>query len=119
MTVCSPVVVRAVEPRHAVGYCVVSHYTSVLFIVKVYLLNKSVLNWLLGVLASMKSLKCGSSETLRHRIKSKDYEGIENWDVSKVTDMSFMFNKAKSFNEDISNWDVSNVTDMEWMFFGG
>jgi hypothetical protein len=26
-----------------------------------------------------------NNETLRRKIRSKDYEGIENWDVSKVT----------------------------------
>ena len=39
-------------------------------------------------------------------------QDIGNWDVSNVTDMSFMFTNATSFNQDIGNWDVSNVTDM-------
>ena len=33
-----------------------------------------------------------------------------------VTDMSYMFFKAKSLNQDISAWDVSSVTDMSWVF---
>ena len=41
---------------------------------------------------------------------------IGNWDVSNVTNMSGMFEGAKSFNQDISNWDVSNVTNMISMF---
>jgi surface protein len=44
---------------------------------------------------------------------------IGNWDVSSVTDMSYMFYEAISFNQPIGNWDVSNVTDMSWMFYGG
>ena len=36
---------------------------------------------------------------------------ISNWDVSSVTDMSYMFNES-NFNGDISNWDVSSVTNM-------
>ena len=40
---------------------------------------------------------------------------ISNWDVSNVTDMSFMFADCK-FNGDISNWNVSNVTNMDNMF---
>lgn len=38
------------------------------------------------------------------------------WDVSKVTDMSSMFQGIYLFNEDLSNWDVRNVTDMSDMF---
>ena len=37
------------------------------------------------------------------------------WNVSKITDMSFMFENNK-FNGDISKWDVSNVTNMDGMF---
>jgi len=41
---------------------------------------------------------------------------IGNWDVSKVIDMSGMFSDAKAFNQPIGNWDVSRVTDMSQMF---
>ena len=43
------------------------------------------------------------------------YGKIENWDTSRVTDMSYLFSLSY-FNEDISKWDTSNVTDMEEMF---
>ena len=51
-------------------------------------------------------------------------DDINNWDVSNVTDMSFMFSGARQrrsdggskFNQPIDNWDVSNVTDMSSMF---
>ena len=42
---------------------------------------------------------------------------LEKWDVSKVTDMSGMFLRAKSFNQPLEKWDVSKVTDMSWMFW--
>jgi len=47
--------------------------------------------------------------------------GIEDWDVSSVTDMSFMFDTygtrdVGTFNSDISRWDVSSVTSMFRMF---
>jgi len=58
---------------------------------------------------------------------------IGNWDVSKVTDMSYMFGRHHSFhgyigglpgtylpldfNQDISQWDVSSVTNMAGMFY--
>ena len=43
---------------------------------------------------------------------------INNWDVSKITDMSGIFKDKTSFNSAISNWDTSNVTNMEEMFAG-
>jgi surface protein len=43
-------------------------------------------------------------------------EDISNWDVSNVTNMSWMFFGGKAFNQDISKWDVSNVTNMARMF---
>lgn len=45
-------------------------------------------------------------------------EGIETWDVSHVTDMSYMFYGAENFNQDISNWDTSSVKDISYMFCG-
>lgn len=62
--------------------------------------------------------------------KSKFNQNIGNWDVSNVSDMSFMFSfnststdktinpndERMIFNQDISNWDVSNVTNMTAMF---
>jgi surface protein len=47
----------------------------------------------------------------------KDFnEDISYWDVSSVTDMSFMFISCTSFDQDISYWDVSSVTNMTLMF---
>ena len=41
---------------------------------------------------------------------------IGNWNVGKVTDMSYMFYYATSFDRDISNWDTGNVILMRNMF---
>ena len=41
---------------------------------------------------------------------------LSSWNVSSVTDMSYMFAKAISFDGDLSSWDVSSVTDMASMF---
>jgi surface protein len=41
---------------------------------------------------------------------------MNGWDVSNVTDMSWMFKDASTFNQDISAWDVSSVTDMRGLF---
>ena len=43
---------------------------------------------------------------------------ISNWDVSKVTNMHYMFGGCEKFNQPLNNWDVSNVTNMEGMFSG-
>ena len=43
-------------------------------------------------------------------------DDISNWDVSNVTDMSGMFFKAKLFNQPLNSWNVSNVTNMSNMF---
>jgi gliding motility-associated-like protein len=40
------------------------------------------------------------------------------WDVSTITDMSYMFYFAWYFNQDISNWDVSKVTTFFYTFAG-
>ena len=48
--------------------------------------------------------------------KRSDFSGIEEWDVSHVTNMRAMFYNAENFNSDISSWDVSNVADMSGMF---
>jgi len=42
-------------------------------------------------------------------------QDLGNWDVSGVTDMSWMF-ALSSFNQDIGSWDVSHVTNMSVMF---
>ena len=47
-----------------------------------------------------------------------DFNGIiSSWDVSNVTNMSYMFYDCKKFNQDISKWDVSKVNNMRSMFF--
>ena len=47
-------------------------------------------------------------------MKSLEYVNLK--DTSNVTDMSYMFSFAESFNQPIENWDTSNVTDMSDMF---
>ncbi len=42
---------------------------------------------------------------------------IGNWDVSNVIDMYGMFQVVFSFNQDLDSWNVSNVTDMGAMFY--
>ena len=37
---------------------------------------------------------------------------------STITDLSYTFKNATSFNQDISNWTISSITTMENMFYG-
>ena len=41
---------------------------------------------------------------------------ISGWDTSNVKYMRYMFNFASAFNQPIGGWDTSNVTDMYMMF---
>jgi surface protein len=42
---------------------------------------------------------------------------ISEWDTSKVTTMSFLFEEATAFDDDLSAWDVSRVRNMALMFY--
>jgi surface protein len=43
-------------------------------------------------------------------------ESISHWDVSTINNMKGMFAEASSFNRPLDNWDTLNVTDMQAMF---
>ena len=61
---------------------------------------------------SLERLFAGSDRT------NEQFAGIENWNVSKVNNMSGMFYFAEGFNQPLDNWNVSNVTEMSYMFWG-
>ena len=42
---------------------------------------------------------------INERDESK-YGHISNWDTSEVTDMKFLFENAKDFNDNIGRWDT-------------
>ncbi|RYY67954.1 BspA family leucine-rich repeat surface protein, partial [archaeon] len=44
-------------------------------------------------------------------------QSIGGWDVSKVTDMKYMFWEARAFDQPIGGWNVSKVTVKWWMFY--
>jgi surface protein len=49
---------------------------------------------------------------------TKFNEDIGAWDVSSITNMLCLFGASSSFNQDIGGWNVSNVTNMVGLFFG-
>jgi surface protein len=49
-------------------------------------------------------------------IAKKFNQPIGKWNVSKVTNMSYMFADAESFNRPINRWDVSKVVNIKHMF---
>lgn len=59
-----------------------------------------------------------TKEELRDAIEKRtgDDGTANTWNVSAITDMSFLF-RMTEFNEDISGWDTSNVITMEGMFY--
>jgi surface protein len=66
----------------------------------------------------LKLWKEGEHDDIEYIMKS--YGRIEDWDVSMVTDMGYLFKEFLSphFNYDLSRWDVSNVKYMSGMFSG-
>ena len=57
------------------------------------------------------------SELFRNS-ERKNFEGIETWNTSKVTDMSLMFNNAQYFNNDLNSWNTENLKKINYMFLG-
>ena len=72
---------------------------------------------------SRVQLKSAVDACLKLSPKGRCLKGLQGaigtWDVSRVTDMSRMFARAKFFNSELSRWDVSRVKDMRGMFLGG
>ena len=71
----------------------------------------------LDVSSLTNCIKCDDfSSIFKDFYKVKHIIGLEDWDVSEVTNMNGMFGGCINFNANLSNWDVSNVKDMHSMF---
>ncbi len=55
-------------------------------------------------------------ESAFHGATRMTYSATDMPDLSGVTNLSFMFFRAASFNGDVSGWDTSGITDMSYMF---
>ena len=72
----------------------------------------------LDVSSLTNSIKCDDFSYLFGGLKEvKHIIGLENWDVSKVTNMKGIFEECENFNANLSNWDVSSVENMSGMFY--
>ena len=49
-------------------------------------------------------------------LQNRFNQSLNNWDVSNVIDMGFMFNQSLNFNQPLNKWDTSNVINMKAMF---
>ena len=71
---------------------------------------------LLASIDQWGDIRWTTMESAFSRAYNMVYRATDAPDLSGVTDMSWMFNSALSFNGDISSWDVSGVTSMSYMF---
>ncbi|MGY8868131.1 MAG: BspA family leucine-rich repeat surface protein, partial [Methylophagaceae bacterium] len=72
-------------------------------------LQTAVNGWIDGTITADSPVPSGQG--------SGTYGAMNTWDVSLITDMSWLFDRKQNFNEDISNWDTSSVTNMYAMFY--
>ena len=73
----------------------------------------------LDVSSLTNAIQCDDFSNIFSGLKEvKHIIGLEDWDVSNVRSMEFMFQDCENFNCDLSKWDVSNVQYMAYMFKG-
>ena len=72
-----------------------------------------------NIFLTKETLKEAVDLWCKNRDEAKDrYGHIRRWDVSRVTNMSGLFQNKNRFNDNISRWDVSKFTNTSMMFDG-
>jgi len=66
---------------------------------------------------SKETLKIVIEDYFNSTTGKSNYGEMNCWDVSKIEDMSYLFNEYQ-YNEPIECWDIGNVTNMHAMFKG-
>ncbi len=77
-----------------------------------YIVNKKLLS-----VEHWGEIEWKSMKTMFYNCKNLVINATDKPNLNSVVDMSHMFDKASSFNQDISSWNVSNVKDMSFMFY--
>ena len=84
---------------------------------RIYLKDQQLSADLLASIDQWGDTQWTSMESAFHGASAMTYGATDAPDLSGVTDMSFMFTGASSFNGDLSSWNVSGVTNMYSMFY--
>ncbi len=63
------------------------------------------------------SLTTNMSQAFRECTSLTSFNNLNSWNMSQVTDTSYMFAICPTFNQNIGSWDVSSVTNMQSMFY--
>lgn len=63
------------------------------------------------ILSAASSMKC-----MFYFASNIHIDNISDWNISTITDMSYLFSSTFTFDANVSNWDVSNVKIMRNMF---
>lgn len=85
-----------------------------------YSFDKNIGTWNTSNVTSMSFMFAGQATSdptvTRGVFNNGGSDSIKNWDTSKVTTMASLFSGQKFFNQPIGNWNVSNVTNTSYMF---
>lgn len=71
--------------------------------------------------ADLSNWDMSNAETIRKMFngcRAFSGEGLENWNMPKLTSSARVFEDCENFDCDVSNWDMSQCLDINQMFLG-